>query len=330
MIAVPSAVNRQTAAEVFRKLVELRSTRNNDGIAEITELLDDELTGFGTASHEIFKNSSDVVRQLEREVLQTPFGFNYQFHWLKEQALTKDTSVVVAEARITIPLTDRTLIFDPVRMSAVFHVKNAVHRLVHWHTSFPDNSGSDEIFPGSGEPKRYDDITVVFTDFVGFTETASSIPAADLVSELNALFVKFDALANRFGLDKIKTIGDSYMAVSGLCCRHKNPPLQAVKWAKAVLAYLEERNRTSAIRWDIRIGIHTGTVIGGVIGTDKLSFDLWGDTVNVANRMETESVANRINVSSETYARLKDHLDFEHRGTCAVKGKGAIEMYYVK
>ncbi|MDX1407574.1 MAG: adenylate/guanylate cyclase domain-containing protein, partial [Saprospiraceae bacterium] len=250
-------------------------------------------------------------------------------HWTDERAITPDTSVVTAEARITIPLSNRTLIFEPVRLSAVYRLQGGVHRLVHWHTSFPDNSESDEIFPGAMEPRQYEDITVVFTDLVGFTKVAAKVPPETLVAELGALFVRFDTLSKMYGLDKIKTIGDSYMAVSGLCYEHENAALQAIHWARAALAYLAERNQRSRVKWDLRIGMHTGPVIGGVLGTDKLSFDLWGDTVNVAKRMESNSAPNRINISEDTYRLVQEHIPAIHRGCCTVKGKREVEMYYV-
>jgi class 3 adenylate cyclase len=259
----------------------------------------------------------------------TPQGFKFHFHWIDEQDLGNGTTLIIGETRITIPLLDRTMIFNPVRISAVFQKKQKSYKLVHWHVSFPDSSGTDEIFPGSAQPIRYEDVTVVFTDLVNFTQVSSQLSPNKRVTELNSLFSRFDALSLDFGLDKIKTIGDSYMVASGLCQKHQNHARQAVEWARAVLNFLEERNKTATHKWDIRIGVHSGVVVGGVIGTDKLSFDLWGDTVNVANRLERFSAANRINISAETHQLIKDAYEFEYRGTCDVKGKGPLVMYYV-
>lgn len=313
----------------FRKLIDLRSRAGAQSLPEIERMIDPGLKGFGTAPHEIFRSAGDIMHQLQKEARFMPNGFDYKFHWIDERSITAESSVVTAESRITIPLADRTMIFDPVRLSAVYHLQDQMHKLVHWHVSFPDNSGSDEIFPGALEPKQYNDITVVFTDLVGFTQTASRIPPEALVAELSALFVQFDTLSHEYGLDKIKTIGDSYMAASGLCQHEARPAVQAVKWAQAALEFLKERNARGSVQWDLRVGMHTGPVVGGVLGTDKLTFDLWGDTVNVAKRIESKSGPNRINVSADTYALVSDVFPGELRGCCTVKGKREIDMYYI-
>ncbi|MDX1479715.1 MAG: adenylate/guanylate cyclase domain-containing protein [Saprospiraceae bacterium] len=316
--------------EQFKSLIAMRSRPGGRHLDDITGMFDPGVTGFGTAPHEIFRSVQDIFRQLDREARYMPNGFGYKFHWVEEQRVSADTSIITSEIRITIPLTDRTLIFDPVRLSAVYHLQGDAYKLVHWHTSFPDNSDTDEVFPGALEPQRYDDVTVIFTDLVGFTRVATETPPEVLVAELSALFVTFDALTAEFGLDKIKTIGDSYMVASGLCQQHDRPAVQAVRWAQAAMAGLNERSKRGGLPWQLRIGMHTGPVIGGVLGTHKLSFDLWGDTVNVAKRIESNSRPNRINVSDETYRLIADVFPGELQGCCTVKGKREVEMYLLK
>lgn len=297
---------------------------------ELERLIGGDLSGFGTAQHEVFRSYKDLRTQFEREFLHTPRGFKFHFHWVEEQVLSSETSIVTSMARITIPLDNRTMIFNPLRISAVFQKNSGEYKLIHWHVSMPDSAGSNEIFPGSAEPVRYDDVTVVFTDIVNFTEASSRLTPNEVVTELNAIFSKFDALSADRGLDKIKTIGDSYMVASGLCQKHENHAREAIEWAKSALLFLQQRNLVARNKWDIRIGVHSGVVVGGIIGTDKLSFDLWGDTVNTASRLERSSAPNRINISEETYQLIRNEYDFDYSGTCEVKGKGQLAMYYVR
>ena len=151
-----------------------------------------------------------------------------------------------------------------------------------------------------------------------------------LVEELNDLFTEFDQISTQEGISKIKTIGDSYMAAGGLKDPSANHAIQCIDWSKQVLKYLKKRNEYSGIKWEIRIGIHTGSSIGGIIGKENKTFDLWGDTINIASRLEKQSLPNKINVSAYTYELIKDNCECEYRGKIDIKGKGSIDMYFVK
>jgi class 3 adenylate cyclase len=131
------------------------------------------------------------------------------------------------------------------------------------------------------------------------------------------------------GLDQIKTIGDSYMAVAGLSNKNVNHAVQCVDWANEVINFLRKRNENKGIKWDIRIGIHTGSAVGGIIGKVKKSFDLWGDTINIASRLEKESSVNKINISAYTYEKIRDKYECLYRGKIEIKGKGPLDMYFV-
>jgi adenylate cyclase len=135
-------------------------------------------------------------------------------------------------------------------------------------------------------------------------------------------------LIRRHGLDKIKTIGDAYMAAGGL--RNQiDHPLAAVRTAKDMLSYIQRRNQKQTIKWEMRVGIHCGPVVGGLIGSEKLSFDLWGDTVNLASRIESSGLANRINISAHMYELIKDEYPCSYRGKIEVKDKGKVDLYYI-
>jgi class 3 adenylate cyclase len=171
------------------------------------------------------------------------------------------------------------------------------------------------------------DVTVLFADLVGFTVMSGEIPAAEVVDLLNGLFTRFDEAAGELGIEKIKTIGDCYMAVCGLprpCADHaERMARMALRMAAATRQYGVERGKNL----QIRIGLHSGPVVAGVIGARKFIYDLWGDTVNLASRMESTGVPGQIQVTRIVYERLKPGFEFESRGAIAVKGKGEIETW---
>jgi class 3 adenylate cyclase/HAMP domain-containing protein len=174
---------------------------------------------------------------------------------------------------------------------------------------------------------RFDDVTILFADIVGFTRLATHIPAIELVGILNEIFSGFDRLAERHGLEKIKTIGDTYMVVGGL-------PVPRVDHAEAVAAMaldmreaLARLNEEKDWSFSIRVGIHSGPVVAGIIGVKKFSYDLWGDTVNTASRMEKYGLPDCIQVTERTYERLRESFEFEERGAIQVKGLGELTTY---
>ncbi len=163
---------------------------------------------------------------------------------------------------------------------------------------------------GAATPKHYDAVSVLFTDFEGFTAIAANMPPEEVVKELNECFMKFDEIAEKYHLEKIKTIGDSYMCAGGLPVKNKTHPVDAVSAGKEILSFIEKRNerlkKMGKPPWPIRIGIHTGELVAGVVGKRKFAYDIWGDTVNVASRMETNSEAGHINISEATYKLVGD------------------------
>ncbi len=182
---------------------------------------------------------------------------------------------------------------------------------------------------GAVRPKYYEDVTIIFTDFVGFTVGSEKLAAEELVQMLHTRFTAFDEIMRRYGLEKLKTIGDSYMCAGGLPTRTRTHPVDAVMAAFEMLHAVQKRNVPGAIQWALRVGIHTGPVIAGVVGIQKFAFDIWGDTVNYASRMESNGSPNRINVSSRTYYRVKDFFECERRGKVMTKDKQEVEMFYV-
>lgn len=183
---------------------------------------------------------------------------------------------------------------------------------------------------GKTIPKRHRNVSILFTDFKGFTELVPTISATKLMSELNDIFGRFDELVEQEGVEKIKTIGDAYVAVCGVENEIPDHAIKCIRVAQRMLAYLEKRNRTHKIKWSMRIGIHSGPIVTGVIGKKKFSYDLFGDTINTASRMESAGEAGRINISGATYHLIRDVVACEYRGEIFVKGKGDMAMYFVR
>ena len=179
---------------------------------------------------------------------------------------------------------------------------------------------------------KFDSVTVLFADIVGFTKLSAQTTPEELVQGLNAIFERFDALAKKYGLEKIKTIGDAYMVAGGLPERSGDHCERVAMFALEIQAAMREKSlRTNAgERVELRIGIHTGEAVAGVIGTSKFSYDLWGDTVNTASRMESHGEPGKIHCSEEVYKALKEKFVFEERGDIDIKGKGVMRTWFLK
>jgi class 3 adenylate cyclase len=185
---------------------------------------------------------------------------------------------------------------------------------------------------GSAEAKLFDLATVIFTDFKGFTELSEKLSPAQLVSEIHSYFSAFDTIMEKHGIEKIKTIGDSYMAASGLPTPTLKSTRNAVMAALEMFAYLKIRQQSAGIPvFEMRCGLHTGPIVAGIVGIKKFQYDIWGDTVNTASRIENNGEVGKVNISRATYELLKndESFVFEPRGKISVKGKGDLKMYYV-
>jgi len=194
---------------------------------------------------------------------------------------------------------------------------------------------SDELKEnGKATARRYEQVTVMFTDMKGFTQVAERMTPEELVRELDDCFIHFDEIIGKYGIEKIKTIGDSYMSACGV------PTPDDQHAVKAVLAALEVRDlmekwrmeRSAAGRqpWALRIGLHSGPLVAGVVGKRKFAYDIWGDAVNTASRMESSGEPGEVNISGTTHALVKDYFECEHRGAVEAKNKGRIDMYFVR
>ena len=177
---------------------------------------------------------------------------------------------------------------------------------------------------------RYDEVTVLFSDLVGFTEFSAKHTPKELVYKLNILFSKFDDLLDHYKIEKIKTIGDALMLVSGAPRRLKNHASEMAKMALSMYDCLDDFNNEYGESLNLRIGIHTGPVVAGVMGKKKFTYDLWGDAVNTASRMESHGIPGIVHISASTYKHIKNEFHIESRGKIEVKGKGKMSTYILK
>ncbi|GAF02411.1 adenylate/guanylate cyclase domain-containing protein [Saccharicrinis fermentans] len=181
---------------------------------------------------------------------------------------------------------------------------------------------------------KYEKTTVLFADIQGFTKIVEHMNPENLIDELDRFFVHFDEVADKYRIEKIKTIGDAYMCAGGLPEKNRTNPIEVVMAAIEMQRFMQEKGQNAPKSgkdfWELRVGIHTGPVISGVVGRKKLSFDIWGDTVNIASRMESSGVAGKINISGVTYQLVKDFFECEYRGKMPIKYKGETDMYFVK
>ncbi len=186
---------------------------------------------------------------------------------------------------------------------------------------------------GVVEPKPYKTVSVLFTDFKGFTQISEKLSPQKIIIELGIFFAKFDEIIGGHFIEKIKTIGDSYMCVGGLPLRNKSNPIDTVLAALEMQDFTTKFNQEKIAKgeepWNLRLGIHTGKVIAGVIGKKKFAYDIWGDTVNTASRMESAGEIGKVNISGETYKYIEPYFDCEYRGKIVAKHKGEIDMYFV-
>lgn len=187
---------------------------------------------------------------------------------------------------------------------------------------------------GSATPRHYDTVSVLFTDFKGFTKIAEKLTPQELVEELNQCFMEFDRIIDKHNLEKIKTIGDAYMCAGGIPVANKTNPADVVKAALEIKAYMEklktDREASGKDYWELRIGIHTGPVIAGVVGKNKFAYDIWGDAVNTASRMESSGIPGQVNISGATYKLINAQFTCSYRGKIEAKNKGEIDMYIVE
>lgn len=198
----------------------------------------------------------------------------------------------------------------------------------------PEETAAELKEKGETTPRHYKMVTVLFTDFQSFTQSATDVSPQELINILNECFTAFDDIIEKHNLEKIKTIGDAYMCAGGLPTENSTNAIDAVSAALEINQWVDNWNNKRAkaglTKWEIRIGLHTGALVAGVIGKKRFAYDVWGDAVNIASRMESSGEVGKINISGETNELVKEIFKCEYRGKVSVKGKEPMDMFFVE
>lgn len=194
----------------------------------------------------------------------------------------------------------------------------------------PEETALELKQKGKVKARKIEAVSVLFTDFIGFSLLAEQVAPEQMVRSIDYYFKQFDDIITRYKLEKIKTIGDSYMCAGGL--HSESSQTNEILMAAMEMIEVTKNNKNSEgdlINFDMRIGVHTGPVVAGIVGTKKWQYDIWGDTVNIASRMESNSMSNKVNISESTYQEVKDEFEVEYRGEVEIKNHGAVKMYFL-
>jgi len=308
----------------------------SDGCYDLTGYAPSDLLGAEALAFEQLIHPDDrsyVIGEVERALPKgTPFQMTYriltassQEKWVLEKGIPVsglNATPAVVEGFLT-DITNRKEIEEALRVE-----QERSERLL---LNILPASIADQLKRSSRSiAYRFDEVTILFADIVNFTELSGALPPTDLVDLLNEIFSAFDHLAERHRLEKIKTIGDAYMVVGGLPSALPNHTQAIAEMALDMQAAIAQFRRQDHSRFSLRIGIDTGPVVAGVIGLKKFSYDLWGDAVNVASRMESQGQADCVQVTQAVYDQLKDQYTFDKRGAIEVKGKGEMVTYWLR
>ena len=300
---------------------------------------------------ELFGNIKDTLFSIDREkkVGNLQFEFDLEKKQSEINLLTKDKALQIAQTKrqkfaknafmigLFLAFIIAALIYRSYRDKVKTHLlvdrqKNEIEHLLL--NVLPKEVAKELQLTGRATPRHYESVAVMFTDFRGFTLLTDHMSPDELVAELDACFNVFDEIIAKHKLEKIKTIGDSYMCAGGIPVEDDMYVLKIVKAGLEIQQYIADNNERRLEKglepWYLRIGIHVGPVVAGVVGKMKYAYDIWGSTVNIASRMESNGEPGKVNISSATYELIKDYYECTHRGKISAKNVGEIDMYFIE
>lgn len=346
-----TAISYYKQAEVYAKEVDLIYELSHT--YEALALSYAEISNYAKAYHyeKLFLDIKDTIYnvQTDRDIGLLQFNYDLDKKQSEVDILTKDKALQDAEFRrqklvkntflggLVLIFIIAFIIYRSYRSKVKINIildkqKVEIEELVL--NILPAEVADELKFSGVATPRYYEKVSVLFTDFKGFSKIAESLSPTQLVSELNEFFVAFDHITDEYNLEKIKTIGDAYMCAGGIPKENDNHPLDAVRAGLAMQEFMktnnEKRIKNGKIPWELRAGIHTGSVVAGVVGEKKFAYDIWGSTVNISSRMESNGEAGKLNISASTYELIKKEYNCSYRGKIYAKNIGDIDMYFVE
>jgi class 3 adenylate cyclase/tetratricopeptide (TPR) repeat protein len=346
----PTALNYFNKSEALAKELNIKNT-----LKDIYKEKSDTYKEIGD-----YKNAytyqglvGDIKDSIFNETTEKKLGFlQFEFDLDKKQneisLLTKDKDLQVVQTKkqrfaknafmigLFLAFTIALLVFRSYRVQKKTHklVDQQKDEIEHLLLNILPQEVAQELkTKGRATPRQYESVSVMFTDFKGFTILADRMSPDELVKELDECFNAFDGIIEKYQLEKIKTIGDSYMCAGGIPRPDENHVLKIVKAGLEIQQFVSENNERRREKgmapWTLRIGIHVGSVVAGVVGKKKYAYDIWGSTVNIASRMESNGEPGKVNISSSTYELIKDYYECTYRGKISAKNIGEIDMYFI-
>ncbi|MBL0049529.1 MAG: tetratricopeptide repeat protein [Bacteroidetes bacterium] len=304
-------------------------------LSEILHLRGDYKNAY--AAQQKFKQLNDSVFNIERDKKITQSAMQYDFDKKEAAAKAEQEKRDIRNRNIRNSIL-AGLIGTMVFLVVVYRQRNKIKAGKKLSDELllnilPEEVAEELKAKGSAEAKLIDEVTVLFTDFKGFTTMSEKLSPKELVKDIHECFSAFDKIIEKHGIEKIKTIGDAYMAAGGIPTPNTTHAQDVVNAALEIRQFIEEGKALKIAKglpyFEIRIGVHTGSVVAGIVGLKKFAYDIWGDTVNTASRMESSGEVGKVNISGTTYALVKDMFNCTHRGKIAAKNKGEIDMYFV-
>ena len=320
---------KERAEAIVKNFWNTFAQRKSDVVDQCLQFIHPDFVGYGTEPHEVWHSLEDFKKQLLNELEFAPDPVSISVKSMHTM-ISGSVAVCVADLLFRFKIGHKELEIDPFRLIATLQETDNGLKILSMASISFDFSVPDQVpWPGLMEPRKYDDVSILFCDIAGFSKSVASIPPKSLANELNDLFSAFDDLSKSHQLDKVKTIGDAYMAISGVRPEQSEHAKSAVEAGIAMINFLEQRNKISPYKWELRIGVHSGPVVAGIMGKQGLSFDVWGSTVNLAHQIEQKGKPGRVNISAYTFQLVKDTYDCTYRGKIQVKNNELVDMYLV-